>query len=441
MSNVVAAAENSYLAAFDQPGRATVEPTPRPGWRQAARDRFAELGFPTKRDEDWRFTNVGPVARTEYELAVAPAAVTLDQLEPWIYPEMARAVFVDGHFVAGLSDLDGLPDGVRVGSLAAALEGGDVTAHDHLGRYAPFDRQAFIALNTALFADGAFVAVPARTVVERPIQLLFVAGPGERRMAFPRNLIVAGEAAQVTLVESYVGLGTESLTCPVTELAADPAAVVDHYRLQQERTDATHIALQHYHCERAANVSTHSLSFGGGLVRNDVWAVLDGEGVECTLNGLYLTRGRQHVDNHMWVEHVKPNCNSYELYKGILEEQSRAVFNGLIHVHPEAQKTDAKQTNRNLLLSSDAGVHTNPQLVIHADDVRCTHGSTVGQLDADAVFYLRSRGIGEEAAKSLLIYAFARDIVDRIRLESVRTDLEEFLFSRLPKGEIVRQAV
>ncbi|MBZ0114946.1 MAG: Fe-S cluster assembly protein SufD [Thermoanaerobaculia bacterium] len=441
MDAAVAEVTNSYLAAFDTAGRSTSEPKSRPGLRREAMDRFAALGFPTKRHEDWRFTNVGPLGRSEYSLAVTPGKVTLEDLSLWIYPDMARAVFVDGHFVAELSDLEGLPEGVRVGGLAEALADGDTVAHEQLGRYASFDEQAFVALNTALFADGAFVSVPRRVVVERPIQLVFVTGPEAHRMCFPRNLIVAGEASQVTLIETYAGLGEDNFTCPVTELVADAGAVVDHYRLQQERTDATHIALQHYHCERDSNVSSHSLSFGGALVRNDVRAVLDGEGVECTLNGLYLTRGRQHVDNHMWVEHAKPNCNSYELYKGILEERSRAVFNGLIHVHHDAQKTDAKQTNRNLLLSADAMVHTNPQLVIHADDVKCTHGSTVGQLDADAVFYLRSRGISEEAAKSLLIYAFARDIVDRVRVEPVRKDLEEFLFSRLPKGEIVRQAV
>ena len=441
MTTSVAETTSSYRAAFDVEGRSTAEPTLLPNWRQAAMDRFESLGFPTKKDEDWRFTNVGPVARSEYQLAVTPGTVRMEDLALWIYPEMARAVFVDGQFVEELSDLAGLPEGVQVGSLARALEAGDVVAHEHLGQYASFEKQPFVALNTALFFDGALISVPRGVVVERPIQLVFVTGPDASRMNYPRNLIVAGEASQVTFVETYAGLGEHSLTCPVTELVAAAGAVVDHYRLQQERSDATHIALQQYYCSRDANVSTHSLSFGGALVRNDVRAVLDGEGIECTLNGLYLTRGKQHVDNHMWVEHAKPHCNSYELYKGILEESSRAVFNGLIHVHPGAQKTDAKQTNRNLLLSADALVHTNPQLVIHADDVKCTHGSTVGQLDADAIFYLRSRGIGEEAAKSLLIYAFARDIVDRVKLESVRTDLEEFLFSRLPKGEVVRQTV
>ena len=231
------------------------------------------------------------------------------------------------------------------------------------------------------------------------------------------------------------------MTSPVTEVVAGANAVIDHYKLQRESTDAIHMATFQIHQERDSNVSSHSISWGGGLVRNDVNAVLDGEGCESTLNGLYMVEGEQQIDNHMRVDHAKPHCDSHELYKGILEGKARAVFNGLIHVHPDAQKTDAKQTNRNLLLSKEALVNSHPQLEIFADDVKCTHGSTTGHLDDIAVFYLRSRGIGEEAARSLLTYAFAADIVERIKVGAVRRELEEFLFRRLPKGEVVRQAV
>jgi Fe-S cluster assembly protein SufD len=242
------------------------------------------------------------------------------------------------------------------------------------------------------------------------------------------------------LVETYAGLGTY-FTCTVTEMVAGPGAVIDHYKVQRESVDAFHMATFQVQGDRSSVPSSHSISLGGGLVRNDVNAVLDGEGIDCILNGLYLAEGRQLVDNHMRVVHAKAHCASHELYKGILDGKARAVFNGLIHVRPGAQKTDAKQSNRNLLLSRDAIANSNPQLEIFADDVKCTHGSTVGQLDDDAVFYLRSRGIGAEAARSILTYAFASDIVERIKLAPVRRDLEEFLFTRLPQGEVVRQAV
>jgi Fe-S cluster assembly protein SufD len=259
-------------------------------------------------------------------------------------------------------------------------------------------------------------------------------------VTFPRNLFVAGENSQVKLVETYAGEGAY-FTCPVTELVAGPASVVDHYKLQIESREAFHMATFQIEAERSCTPSSHSISIGGALVRNDVNAVLDGEGIDCILHGLYLGEGRQVIDNHMRGEHAKPHCASHELDKGVLDGAARSVFNGLIHVHPGAQKTDAKQSNRNLLLSGSAIANSNPQLEIFADDVKCTHGSTVGQLDEDATFYLRSRGIGEEAARSLLTYAFASDIVERIKVEPLRRHLEEFLFARLPQGEVVRQAV
>ena len=436
------AADDRYLAEFEGRG-SRPEPRSRSGIRRRAIERFRELGFPTMREEDWRFTNVGPIARTEWEIAEDTPTLAEEDLALYVYPDMYRAVFVNGRFSAEMSRLDGLPEGVTVGSLGEALSAGHPAVEEHLGAHASFEEQAFVAWNTAFFEDGALVHVPAGVVLEKPIQLVLVASPGPSpRVAFPRNLIVAGENAHCTVVETYCGVGEgQMLTVPVTEVVASDAANVDHYRLQQELPETSHVALQQYRTGRQTTLSSHSLSFGGSLVRNDVRAELAGEGGNCTLNGLYLVKGRQHVDNHMWVEHIAPHCYSHELYKGLLEERGRAVFNGLIHVHEGAQKTDGVQTNRNLLLSPDALVNTNPQLLIFADDVKCTHGSTVGQLDEEAIFYLRSRGIGEEAAKSLLIYAFARDIVDRVKLDPVRSDLEEFLFSRLPKGEIVRQAV
>ena len=410
--------------------------------REEAFARFTALGFPSMRQEAWRFTNVGPLARTRFARAT-PRPVTAADAAPWLYAGTAHLVVVDGEVAPELSDVAGLPAGVRLRSLREAIAAGD-PAVELLGRHATFDGAPFAALNTALFADGALLHVSRGTVCERPLQVLFLttAEAGQPRVSYPRLLVVAEEHSAATLVERYATVGEgETLACPVTELVVGAAAVVDHYRLAQDGPAAAQVGLQQLWCDRGAQPTSYSVVTGGSLVRQDVRAILAGEGVDAILNGLYLTRGRQHVDHQMLVEHLAPHCGSHELYKGILEGRSRAVFNGLIHVHPGAQKTDAKQTNRNLLLSQEALVNTNPQLRIFADDVKCTHGSTVGQLDEEAVFYLRSRGIGEEAAKSLLTYAFARDVIDRIKAPAVRHDLEELLLARLPKGDVVRQAI
>jgi Fe-S cluster assembly protein SufD len=417
-----------------------------PGWlrtlRRSAIERFAALGFPTLRQEEWRLTNVAPIVQGAFHWPQGdPDSVSPEQIEPYVFESAARLVFVDGRYSARLSSVGELPAGTVVASLAEMLERSPETIEPWLGRSASFDRQPFVALNTAFLRDGAFIFVP-RGAVTGPIQVLYVSTGAEGRptLSFPRNLFVAGENSQTTIVETYAGEGTY-FTSPVTELVAGPSAVIDHYKVQRESLGAFHMATFQVQADRASRPSSHSISIGGALVRNDVIAMLDGEGIDCILNGLYFADGRQLVANHMRVEHAKPHCASHELYKGVLDGKSRAVFNGLIHVHKGAQKTDAKQSNRNLLLSRDAIANSNPQLEIFADDVRCTHGSTVGQLDDDAVFYLRSRGIGAEAARSLLTYAFASDIVERIKVLPVRRDLEEFLFARLPMGEVVRQAV
>ena len=412
--------------------------------RREAVERFADLGFPTVRNEEWRFTNVAPIARTAFDLQPKTEAIDLGELAPYRYADSIQLTIVNGRLVPEFSDLRGLPEGLMVCSLADALALFPDTVDAYLGRFAKFDQHPFVALNTALFRDGVFVYVPKGVVVERPINLVMMTKPTapDPIAVFPRNLFVAAESSQVTLVEQFATTGEgHYLTSPVTEVVVEDNAVVDHYKLQRESIEASHMATFQIQLGRDGNFSSHSISWGGGLVRNDVNAVLDGEGSEATLNGLYMVEGDQLVDNHMRVDHVQAHCNSHELYKGILEGKSRAVFNGRIYVHPGAQKTDAKQTNRNLLLSPDALCNSNPQLEIFADDVKCTHGSTVGQLDDLGVFYLRSRGIGEEAARSLLTYAFAADIVERIKVEPVRQELEEFLFRRLPKGDIVRQAV
>jgi Fe-S cluster assembly protein SufD len=442
-------AASAWLNDFRRFERPQGEPLTVYELRHDAIERFAEIGFPLPRDEEWRFTNVTPIARGRFlRPPRGPLAVKGADIAPLTWEAAATLVFVDGRFAPRLSQQGELPEGVFAGSLAAALADRELDIMPWLGKQASFDRHAFVALNTAYFEDGACLWLPQGAVIERPIHLLFLATGGTEKTplsTFPRNLIVAGESSQLRVVETYatVGAGKDAvyLNSPVTELFAGPNAAVDHYKVQRESHAAFHLATFALRQDRSSAVSSHSISLGGGLVRNDVNALLDGEGSDTILNGLYMIGGRQFVDHHMRVEHAKPHCSSHELFKGVLSGRARSVFNGLIHVRHGAQKTDAKQSNKNLLLSKDAIANSNPQLEIFADDVKCTHGSTVGQLDDDAIFYLRSRGIGFEAAKSLLTYAFASDIVERIKVEPVRKELEEFLFTALPKGEIVRQAV
>jgi Fe-S cluster assembly protein SufD len=434
-----------YLEDFEAfaAGRPAGEPQRLATLRRDAFARFAALGFPTLAQESWRYTDVRELARTRFQPAWRERAAAAS-VRRFFFDGCTHLVFGNGAFQPALSACGAVPSGVSITSLGQALRELPALVDRHLGRHARFDESPFVALNTAFLEDGALIYVPRGVVIEGPLHVVYVAAPGAGpTAAFPRTLIVAGENSQVTVVESYVALDEETpyLTCAVTEIVCEEGAVVDHYKLQREGAAGYHVAAQQVWMGRNASFSSHSLSLGARLARHDVNALLAGEGGDAVLNGLYLVRGEQHVDTQMRVDHLAAHCGSHELYKGILDGRARGVFNGRIHVHPGAQKTDAKQTNRNLLLSRQALVNTNPQLEIFADDVRCTHGSTVGQLDADAVFYLRSRGIGEEAAKSLLTYAFASDIVERIKVEPLRRDLEAHLFAWLPKGEVVREAV
>ena len=291
--------------------------------------------------------------------------------------------------------------------------------------------------------DGAFVYVPKGKVVVEPIHLLFLTTASERALVtHPRNLIVAEPSSQVTVVETYAGLGDGVyFTNAVTEIIARENSVIDHYKIVREGGAAFHMATLQLHQERSSTVDAHTVCLGGILVRNDINTVLDGEGCECTLNGLYLVIGKEHVDNHLVVDHASPHCNSREFFKGILDGHGRGVFSGRIIVRKDAQKTDAKQTNRSLLLSQDARVESKPQLEILANDVKCTHGATIGQVSEEALFYLRSRGLSKEAARSLLVFAFAGECLDRVRIKPLRAQLETLLLARLPQGNLLREAV
>jgi Fe-S cluster assembly protein SufD len=392
--------------------------------REDARQRFSVLGYPTTRDEDWRFTSVAPIARTKFQPGKPADAWSMDEAGSGY-----ALCFYNGHFLPFASKL---PPGVEVASLAEVLRSEPETVQPYLGRYAKYDNQAFVALNTASFEDGAFVRIGKGVALDAPIYLTFVSKAGdEPAVSHPHNLILVGSNSQATFVETYLGMaGQPYFTNAVTELAAGDNAAIDHYKLQTEAAQAFHVATLQVQLGRDTTFSSHSLSFGGALVRNDVNAVLS-EGSECTLNGLYLVDGEQHIDNHTTIDHAKPHGASHELYKGILDGKSSAVFNGKILVRKDAQKTDAKQTNKNLVLSEDAVINTKPELQIFADDVRCTHGATIGQLDAEGIFYLQSRGIGLADARNLLITAFARDIVDRIKVQPLRERLERMLLEKL----------
>jgi Fe-S cluster assembly protein SufD len=427
-----------------QPWLAAIERRPHTGprWLQDLRDRgatrFAALGFPTVRDEEWRFTNVSPIANTEFIAATdAPAAVE-QNLDAVLYGDASnRIVVLNGRFHAQLSRVGALPNGVRVGSLAAAVTDHADVVPRYLGQLADFGTKGFTALNTALAVDGLYVHIPDGVVVSDPLHLVFVTAPTgatQPIMSNVRALIVAGDRSEVRIVETYVAPGGGTyFTNAVTEVFAGEGAVVDHYKVQQESLEAFHIASMHVHAGRNANVSSHSFSLGGKIVRNDVTALLDGEGAECTLNGLYLADGDRLVDNHTTIDHAKAHCPSHEIYKGILGGKARAVFNGKIVVRQDAQKTDAKQTNRALLLSDNASINTKPQLEIFADDVKCTHGAAIGQLDEDAIFYLRARGLNYFEARDMLIHAFAGDILDRVKVEPLRVALEGELYAQLAK--------
>jgi Fe-S cluster assembly protein SufD len=410
--------------------------------RRAGIERFVELGFPTSRNEDWRFTNVTPIARTAFRLA---ERVRGDEVRPLLdkVPQFRkRLVFVNGCFMPGLSNILDLPKGVVLDGLAQVLETRPALVEPHLAQHADYEEHAFTALNTGFTADGGFLLVPRGVALEAPIHLVYLSTARSPTMAHPRNLIVLEPSSQATIVETYLGPEAHVyLTNAVTEIVIGENARLDHYKLQSESKSAFHVATTQVHQARSSNFSTHSIGLGGSLVRNEVRVRLDGPGCEATVNGLYSISGTQHHDNHTVIDHAQPHCASHELYKGILDDKAHGVFNGKIFVRQDAQKTDAKQTNQTLLLSDDATINTKPQLEIYADDVKCTHGATVGQLDAEALFYLRSRGLAEAEARALLLFAFANDIIDRIKAAPLRVQLEADLLAsqHLPTDVAVKE--
>jgi Fe-S cluster assembly protein SufD len=399
--------------------------------RKQGMARFQALGFPTTKNEDWHFTSVAPIAERTFRPAEAGAVIDQADIDRFNFGESGwhTLVFVNGAFSKDLSSNAPFGNKVRVTSLADAIKAGTAGIDGHIGKIATFEQHAFTALNTAFMNDGAFIEIGADAVVEQPIHLLFFSeGEG---VSHPRNLIVTARHSRATVIESYVSLGNSAyFTNSVTEISLGEGSHLDHYKLQRESESAFHVGTVQVRQARDSQLHSFSLAVGGSLARTNIYTALDGDAATCTLNGLYLTDGAQHVDNQTSIEHIAPNCPSHELYKGVLDGRSHGVFNGKVYVHPEAQKTDGKQSNNNLLLSPTARVDTKPQLEIFADDVKCTHGATVGRLDELAMFYLNSRGIGPETARILLTYAFAADVLETIELEPLRVQLEKMVLAR-----------
>lgn len=436
-----AAGKDQYLAAWREVERSRGGAA---DWlapiRKAALERFGDLGFPTTKLEEWKYTSVKPLVETAFRRAepYKPDGLTFEALH-------ARALacgggpvltFVDGSFAPDLSRLDKVQQGVRLLSLPEAVRDHREEIEPHLGRLAGARTGPFSALNAAFMGEGACLVVPDGTVVESTIHILFLSSAAEKDpvVYHPRLLLVAGRKSQVTLSETYAGIGHGSgFTNAVTEVSAGPGSVIEHYKVQRESTRGFHLATVEVHLGRDAAYTSHLISDGAALSRNDVVVQMLEQGGDCTLNGLYIVSGRQHVDNHTLIDHAKPHCSSRELYKGVLGGSARGVFDGKIIVRADAQKTDARQVNKNLLLSDSALVDTKPQLEINADDVKCTHAATIGQLDPDAIFYLRSRALDPGEARNLLVHGFVHEMIERLRIGCLRTGLEGILYGRLER--------
>ena len=403
--------------------------------RRDALDHFEATGFPTTREEAWRFTNIGPIAATAFELAPpdADGAEALAAANE-IRESAATAVIVNGCFDETLSAFGALPLGVVVEALASSLDEGDSLARD-IALDLDVSGHPFAALNAAFLEDGVHVLIPEGAVLSAPIQVVVATVPGERPvMAHPRIVIEARAQSHATIVLSFVGEGPQPyLANVVTQVRVDEGAVLELIIDQRESSEAYHVHHLHASCGTGGILHSRAVSLGGRIVRNDLAAVLDGEGAHATLDGVYLADGSNLVDNHTSIDHAVAHCTSHELYKGILGGQAKAVFNGRILVRPDAQKTDAKQTNRALLLSDEAQINSNPQLEIFADDVKCTHGAAVGQLDEEALFYLQARGLTPAQARDMLLHAFAGEVLGEISVPELRLALEQRLFTRLSR--------
>jgi Fe-S cluster assembly protein SufD len=423
----------AFASAFDALTREARVPDAIQALRQAGFDRFAELGFPTTKNEDWHYTSVNEIADQDFTLLTARTDdVQEAQLAPFAFVEQhwPTVVVVNGRYAPHLSSLRDLPTGVKVETLAESWSRSKSLSSE-VGRITSIDA-AFTALNTAFLFDGVFIEIAKDAELSQPIHILYVTdATAAKAMIHPRTVIVAGRHSKASIVESYVSLSDAMhFTNAVTEVTVTRGANLSHYKLQREGLRAFHVGTIDVKQAQDSHYQSFSFATGAALSRTNIYTSLDGEGGGATLNGLYIIGGEQHCDHQTQIVHAQPNCFSRELYKGILDDRSHGVFNGKVYVHPIAQKTDGKQTNNTLLLSENAKVDTKPQLEIFADDVKCTHGATIGAIDRQALFYMKSRGIDATTATQLLTYAFAADVLETIELEPLKVELERLTLER-----------
>jgi Fe-S cluster assembly protein SufD len=420
----------AYRLDFENADRDSTEPAWLRDMRRTAMGDFERLGFPTMKDEDWHFTSVAPIAEKMFGPARKGVEVSAETIARFNYEQnWTTIVFVNGRLA---SRANTLPKGIAVTSLADEISNDSEVLKRHFGKLAAPESASFNALNAAMATDGAVIRITADSKIEKPLHLLFIADSSAENTALQtHNLIFAEHHSECTVIESYVSVGGESyFTNAVTEVYVADGARLGHYKLQSESRSAMHVGTIEVHQAKDSRYESFSFATGAKLSRTNVYTTLAGDAAEAILNGLYMVDGSQHVDHQTRIEHVAPNCPSHELYKGILDGNSHGVFNGKVYVHPEAQKTDGKQSNNNLLLSDQARIDTKPQLEIFADDVKCTHGATVGRLDETALFYMRSRGVGPAQARRLLTYAFAADVLEKIELEPLKQALEAQVLER-----------
>ena len=414
--------------------------------RQSAFNIFQESGFPSTRKENWKYTDVKPIAKNLFSnIANGNVVINDDEIDAILFKELEciELVFVNGTYSEKYSNIKNLPNELTIKNMANALVDDEDFLKKHLSQYVNGDSSSFTALNTAFIQDGAYINVPSDLILERPISITYISKNNSNVFAtHPRNLIFMGENSKATIIENYIGIDdTNYFTNAVTETSLSQGSSLEHYKIQQESSNAFHIGNLNTSQDKDSRFESHSISIGGALVRNDINAQLNEEGAEITMNGLYMTDKAQHIDNHTRVDHFKPYTQSNQNYRGVLNGKSRGVFNGKVVVHPQAQKIEAYQNNANLLLSDDAEIDTKPELEIYADDVKCNHGATIGQLDNDMLFYLRSRAVDEQTARSLLTYAFADEIINNISFQSIKNKLEHLIIGRLPDSSLIREYV
>jgi len=412
--------------------------------RLSALNLFKETGFPSSRQENWKYTDVRPIAKKSFSnISATTTSITAEEISAVRFQDLDcyELVFINGVYSKEYSRLDSLPENIVIENMASALSKDKDFLKKHLSHYADNNVSPFTALNTAFIQHGTYINVPKNTVVEKPINILYLSKENAQPFAtHPRNLIIMGEHSEATLIENYIGLDNANyFTNAVTEVSLSTASILKHYKIQKESLSAYHVGNLNVTQGKDSQFESHSISLGGSLVRNDIHSQLAAKGASIVMNGLYMTDSKQHVDNHTRVDHLKPNTHSKENYRGVLNGKSRAVFNGKVVVHPQAQKIEAHQNNANLLLSDDAEIDTKPELEIYADDVKCSHGATVGQLDQNMLFYLRSRAIDEETARSLLTYAFVNEVMRDISLAPIKNRLEHLIVGQLPDAELIRE--